>query len=114
MLALIAGRGALPGAIVAGLPDAPLICALAGQTPDLAPAITFRLEQLGTLIAQLRTAGVTQVCMAGGITRPQIDPAQIDAATQPASSRKLGTRCAKPGCCSRARSRRPRAAGSRA
>ncbi len=83
MLALIAGTGALPGALVTGLRERPLICALQGNDPQVDPALTFRLEHLGTFLGQLQQAGVTQVCMAGGIARPQIDASQIDAATQP-------------------------------
>jgi DUF1009 family protein len=41
------------------------------------------LEHLGTLIDELKALGVTEVCFAGSVTRPEVDPAQIDAATQP-------------------------------
>ena len=83
MLALIAGTGDLPPAIVAGLHQPPLTCALLGNDPTIDPAIVFRIEHLGSFIAQLQAAGVTQICMAGAIARPTIDMAQIDAATVP-------------------------------
>jgi UDP-2,3-diacylglucosamine hydrolase len=88
VLALIAGSGALPGALIAQLPAPPLICALEGFAPDALPAgtrvdLTFRLETLGTLLADLTSRGVSRICMAGAITRPGIDPGAIDAATLP-------------------------------
>jgi len=62
----------------------PLICALEGFDPDdLAVDVRFRLETLGSLLTVLRDNGVSQVCMAGAIGRPRIDPAAIDAATMP-------------------------------
>lgn len=64
--------------------EVPLICALAGNPPDsLAPDLTFRIETLGSLISELKARGVTQLCLCGGIDRPQIDPSAIDAATEP-------------------------------
>ncbi|KJZ20111.1 LpxI family protein [Loktanella sp. S4079] len=83
MLALIAGTGDLPPALVARLPERPLICAMRGFEPSIAPDITFRMEHLGSFLATLKSRGVTQICMAGAVRRPQIDPAQIDAATMP-------------------------------
>lgn len=83
MLALIAGTGDLPPALVARLDDRPLICALAGFAPAVTPDITFRLEHLGTFLQTLQARGVTRICMAGAVRRPQIDPAAIDAATIP-------------------------------
>ncbi|MCG3266232.1 LpxI family protein [Yoonia sp. I 8.24] len=83
MLALIAGTGDLPPALVARLTEPPLICAMRGFEPSLKPDITFRMEHLGSFLADLRARGVTQICMAGAVRRPQIDPAQIDAATMP-------------------------------
>lgn len=81
-LALIAGTGALPNVLVLAHPGA-LVCALDGFTPDVAPTLTFRLEHLGSFLAQLVARGVTQVCFAGAVRRPTLDPACIDAATAP-------------------------------
>ncbi len=83
MLALIAGTGDLPPALVARLAQRPLICAMAGFRPALTPDLTFRIEQLGSFLATLRDRGVTEVCMAGAVTRPAIDPTKIDDATKP-------------------------------
>ena len=84
MLALIAGNGRLPAALVAELDSAPLICALDGFAPEgLTVDLSFRLEHLGSLLATLKARGVTDICMAGGVRRPEIDPALIDDATRP-------------------------------
>jgi DUF1009 family protein len=83
MIALIAGTGALPAALVARLDRRPLICALAGFSPGLDVDIPFRIEHLGSFLQVLSDRGVTQICMAGAIQRPAIDPAQIDTATMP-------------------------------
>lgn len=83
MLALIAGSGDLPPALLARLPRRPLICALAGFTPQITPDVTFRIEHLGSFLADLAARGVMDICMAGAVKRPVIDPAQIDAATAP-------------------------------
>lgn len=81
-MALIAGRGRLPAKVVAAQPQPPLICALDGSLPDkVEPHVTFRLETLGTLLLELRKRGVTQVCFAGAIDRPELDPAALDAET---------------------------------
>lgn len=89
MLALIAGTGALPGVLAATLRargEAALVCQMPGfavtGTGDL-PRISYRLETLGTLLALLRSRGVTEVCFAGAIRRPVIDPARIDDLTRP-------------------------------
>lgn len=83
MLALIAGTGDLPLALIARLPDRPLICAMAGFRPAVTPDVTFRIEHLGSFLSELKERGVREVCMAGAVKRPVIDPAEIDAATLP-------------------------------
>lgn len=84
MLALIAGQGALPGVLVASLETAPLVASLEGFPPEgLSPDISFRIEHLGSLLKQLQERGVREVCFAGAIRRPPIDPSQIDSATMP-------------------------------
>ncbi|WP_170786697.1 LpxI family protein [Ruegeria lacuscaerulensis] len=84
MLAVIAGTGALPTEVVDQLANRPVICAMEGFAPDtLDVDMTFPLEQLGTFIADLKARGVTQICMAGAVRRPAIDPSRIDAATMP-------------------------------
>jgi DUF1009 family protein len=84
MLALIAGRGSLPVAIAGAQEQPALICALEDNGPErLDVDLWFRIETLGSLIAALKERGVTRVCLAGGIRRPQVDPAGFDAATLP-------------------------------
>ncbi|MEM9425510.1 MAG: UDP-2,3-diacylglucosamine diphosphatase LpxI [Pseudomonadota bacterium] len=84
MLALIAGQGGLPGELVAAVEDRPLIAALDGFSPDaVQPDIVFRIEHLGSFIAELTARGVTEVCFAGAVRRPPIDQSAIDAATLP-------------------------------
>jgi len=83
MLALIAGTGDLPPALIERLATRPLVCALQGFGPAVTPDITFRIEQLGTFLSDLRARNVTEVCFAGAVRRPPIDPAAIDHATAP-------------------------------
>ena len=84
MLALIAGRGGLPAAVAQAQAVKPLVCALEGFAPDgVTPDVTFRLEGLGPLLTQLQARGVRDVCLCGGIDRPQIDPALIAPETLP-------------------------------
>ncbi len=83
-LALIAGTGALPAAVASRQEVAPLVCAYEGQEPDgLTPDLTFRLETIGSLLVTLGERGVTEVCFAGALARPTLDPAKLDADTAP-------------------------------
>lgn len=89
MLALFAGTGALPGEIVAALTRAGwpfVVCEMQGfavEGVEPAHKTGYRLEHLGSLLNDLRGRGVREVCFAGAIHRPRIDPAEIDAATRP-------------------------------
>lgn len=81
-LALIAGRGALPAALVAALDEAPLVCAMDGFTPDgLGVDLTFRVERLALFLRALDDAGVSRVIFAGAVQRPRLDPALFDPQT---------------------------------
>ncbi|SFU14436.1 hypothetical protein SAMN05216236_13318 [Sedimentitalea nanhaiensis] len=81
---MIAGAGGLPAELARQLDAPPLVCALDGFEPDgIAVDRSFRLEHLGTLLSELKARGVTDICLAGAIRRPDIDPARIDAATLP-------------------------------
>ncbi|RYH03417.1 LpxI family protein [Salipiger sp. IMCC34102] len=71
-LALIAGEGDLPPALVGELAAPPLVCALEGVSPRLPVDLWFRLERLAEFMAALKARGITQVCMAGGLARPNI------------------------------------------
>lgn len=83
MLALIAGTGDLPPALLQRLKTRPLVCAMEGFRPAITPDLRFRIEHLGSFLAHLLSEGVTEVCMAGAVTRPRVDPTQIDAETLP-------------------------------
>jgi DUF1009 family protein len=81
-LALIAGAGDLPAALVAALPTRPLICALDGFAPrGLTADLTFRLERLVPMLRALLARGICDVVFAGAVQRPRLDPAVFDPAT---------------------------------
>jgi UDP-2,3-diacylglucosamine hydrolase len=88
VLALIAGQGALPGLVREARPDA-LVCELDGYPAGLGPARAFRVERLGSFMADLRAAGVTEICLAGRVGRPKLDAALVDAATLPLVPRMM-------------------------
>lgn len=82
-LAIIAGAGALPAALVAAIaqagPQRPLICALEGFQPSgLIPDQSFRVEKLVPFLRWLEDQGVTDVAFAGAVQRPRLDPALFD------------------------------------
>lgn len=77
--AMIAGRGALPTALVGAMGTLPLICALEGFPPDgLAVDQVFRIERLALFLNWLVDQGVTRVVFAGAVQRPRLDPALMD------------------------------------
>lgn len=81
-LALIAGTGALPAALIGALPIRPYVCALAGFPPDgVQVDLTFRLERLIPTLRALGDLGITEVTFAGAVHRPRLDPALFDPAT---------------------------------
>lgn len=89
-LALFAFAGALPSALIEALDERPLICAMETAPPELpgvdvsqTDMLSYRPETLGTLIQELKARGVDQLCFAGALRRPVLDPARIDAATLP-------------------------------
>lgn len=83
MLALVAGQGKLP-TLLAERTQPGRILALDGFPPDtILPDQSFRIETLGTLIADLVTAKVDRIVFAGAIRRPPLDPSRIDPATMP-------------------------------
>jgi DUF1009 family protein len=90
-LALIAGAGALPAAVVAAMQVRPLVCALDGFLPaGLQPDMTFRLERLLPTLRALAGQGVTEVAFAGAVQRPRLDPSLFDPATAQLVPRLLG------------------------
>jgi DUF1009 family protein len=93
MLALIAGTGGLPGALVARLAGRPmLICEMAGypaEVPGDLPRLGFRLEGLGRFLSDLQARGVTEVCMAGALRRPKLQPFRVGLSTWPLIPRAI-------------------------
>ncbi len=89
MLALVAGQGDLPRALIGALEAAERpyrLCELEGHPcahRGNRPVIRFRVETLGSFLDTLAGNGTTEICFAGRIDRPGIDPALIDAATMP-------------------------------
>lgn len=89
MLALFAGTGDLPGEVIAALEATRqpyVVCEMRGFAVSgvgVGRKISFRIEHLGSVLDRLLAEGVTQVCFAGAIRRPVIEPAEIDAATLP-------------------------------
>ncbi|MEM6729296.1 MAG: UDP-2,3-diacylglucosamine diphosphatase LpxI [Pseudomonadota bacterium] len=81
-LALIAGRGTLPGHIVRQLPSRPVVVGVEGELPDaLKVDLTFRLETLGSFVNRLKERGVKRLCFAGRTGRPELDLKALDAET---------------------------------
>src|SRR6056297_1975401 len=106
-LALICVQGRLPRIVADAQEARPLVCVLAGFEPDgLAADLTFHLETLGTLLATLKSRGVTRVCLCGAIRRPPIDPARLDDKTAPLVPR-LQTALTSCRTCFRQRVSRP-------
>ena len=81
--AIIAGTGALPGHLAAGLPeDARLLAAPEGLAVDLpADPLRFRIERLVPFLDHLADAGVTRVAFAGAMRRPRLEPELFDPRT---------------------------------
>lgn len=81
-LAIIAGSGDLPAALVAASTDAPLICALHGFVPSgVTVDLVFRVERLALFLRHLQDAGVGRVVFAGAVARPRLDPSLFDPQT---------------------------------
>lgn len=80
-LAIIAGTGALPGLVAARCPS--VIVRLTGVTSNAAgeAVIEARLECFGKLFADLRAAGVSDLCLAGAMRRATFDRDALDAET---------------------------------
>ncbi len=94
-IALIAGTGYLPPLLAAHLKaqgQPPFICEMRGFMSEVSNDFTripFRIERLCSFLKTLQSKGVTQICMAGAVQRPDVDPAAIDGATAPLVPRLL-------------------------
>ena len=88
-IALIAGTGGLPPVLAEAIRRDGrdlVVCEMRGfvsEIKDDVARVGFRLETLGSFLALLKSRGVTQICMAGAVQRPEVDPSAIDAATAP-------------------------------
>jgi len=80
--AIIAGRGALPAALLAAMGTRPFVAALEGFAPaGVEPDLAFRVERLVPFLRRLEDEGVARVCFAGAVQRPRLDPALFDPET---------------------------------
>lgn len=95
MLAVMAGQGDLPRLLIGKLDEdgTPFrMCEMEGYPSDQRgdrPLIRFRIETLGSFIAELKAFGVDQICFVGHVARPPLDPSKIDAATMPLVPRMM-------------------------
>lgn len=81
MLAVIAGTGALPGLILEKSPGLLVRIDGAGCETESADTLEARFEQLGALFGALKARGVADVCFAGAMARPALDPSALDPET---------------------------------
>jgi len=95
MLAIVAGEGDLPELVFQTLASDGIqfyLCELEGHPCDGRggrPVIRFRIETLGSFIADLSAKGVDRICFVGRVARPPLDPAKIDPATMPLVPRMM-------------------------
>jgi DUF1009 family protein len=80
--AIIAGGGVLPGLLLEAGPARVVAFDGVSVTAVGAGRIPARFERLGHLFDDLRAAGVTEVCFAGAMGRPPLDPTALDDVTK--------------------------------
>ena len=81
--AILAGTGALPWLLLeTGPAEVITFAGTRADLPDGVRATEVRFEEFGAMIAMLQRRGVTELCLAGGVGRPALDPSRFDAATQ--------------------------------
>lgn len=76
--AILAGAGGLPRLLLEAGPASVVRFKGVPVDVDASDVIDARFEQLGALFDTLRDGGVTQVCLAGGMARPPLDPVAFD------------------------------------
>ena len=89
--AVIAGQGALPRLLAQAAPKA-LICQIEGF-PAVVPGaevLRFRIERLVPFFDALAARGIRQVCLAGAMQRPRLEPEAFDPRTASLVPRLLG------------------------
>lgn len=89
-LAILAASGVLPVKLAKAHPQA-LVFGLTGVARDASlSAIEHRFDQLGGLFDDLKARNVDRIVFAGGMSRPQIDPARFDPFMQAIAPKLLG------------------------
>ena len=89
--AILSGAGRLPALLLEAGP-AHIVQFDGVPTAGLdAPVIKARFEQLGSLFEALRAEGVSELCLAGAMARPVLDPASFDPRTVELMPRILPT-----------------------
>ena len=79
--AIIAGEGRLPELLLESGPAHVVVFDGAARFADVG-VVTARFERLGALFADLASRGVTEVCFAGAMARPRLDPTALDDVTK--------------------------------
>lgn len=80
-LAILSGAGALPVALSQHHTNAVCVAFNGVDHSHQSPVLDHRFEQLGVLFDDLRTRDVTEVVLAGSMSRPPLDPSVFDATT---------------------------------
>lgn len=83
MLALVAGNGGLPGHLARALSVQPVYARIDGTSPEIGTELTFRLDQIASFMDALKARGVTELCFAGAVRRPEFDPGEAEARSKP-------------------------------
>lgn len=77
-VAIIAGSGQLPQLVAASLSEPVFVSFAPLDLPAGATPISARIEHLEQLFEDLKSLNVTEVCFAGAMSRPRIDPSELD------------------------------------
>lgn len=90
MLAVIAGAGQLPVEVIQAHHSSVFVRieGVEAQNPG-AQEVSARFECLGQLFDDLRAHGVTEICLAGAMARPALDPMAFDPKMQALAPRLL-------------------------
>ncbi len=83
MLALVAGDGGLPGQLARALSKQPVLARIDGTSPEIEAELIFRLERIASFMDALKARGVTELCFAGAVRRPEFDPSKAEARSKP-------------------------------
>ncbi len=78
MRAILAGSGVLPNLLLQAEPAYVVKFRGVQVAPFKAPPIKARFEALGRLFDDLRAKHVSEVCLAGAMSRPSLDPVAFD------------------------------------